>query len=347
MTADTETPSRLPLAGLRVIEMQAIGPVPFAGRVLATLGATVTVVKPPVDAGLGVPLPAEFDLLAHGKSIVVIDLKSAAGHERLMAELARSDVLIEGFRIGVLERLGLAPASLLAHAPRLVIGRLSGWGAAGPYAARAGHDINYLALAGVLHAVGTREAPAVPLNLIGDFGGGAMHLLVGVLALLVRRGIDQQGGVVESSILAGTLGLTPMFYGLLAAGQWIDTRAANLLDGGAPFYRCYATACGGQVAVGALEPKFYRELLGLLALDSVLQASQQYERASWPETAQRFAAAFAGRSRDDWAAAAEHLDACLAPVLSWAEAAAHPHNRANHWFADGEIGPQRALDFPL
>ena len=334
-----------PLAGLDVVELHAIGPVPFAGRVLASLGARVTRVSPPADPGLGVAVPPEHDLLNHGKQALHLNLKDDAGAAALRARLLTADVLLEGFRPGVLERLGLAPEALLTDNARLVVGRLSGWGAHGALAARAGHDINYLALAGVLHAIGTGAQPVPPLNLVADFGGGAMHLLVGVLARLVRRGMDGHGGMVETSILAGTHGLTPMFFGLIAAGQWRLDRADNLLDGAAPFYRCYATADGRQVAVGALEPKFYRELLDLLGLSGRLDARDQYRRDAWPHSTALFAEAIAARARDDWAAAAAGRDACLSPVLDFAEAAVHAHNRANDWFADGACGPRQVLRF--
>ena len=325
----------LPLAGLRVIEMHAIGPVPFAGMVLQQLGACVTRVSPPRDPGLGLMTPPAFDLLNLGKAVVALDLKQPADRQAMAMRLAAADVLLEGFRPGVLERLGLGPTALLARHPRLVIGRLSGWGDAGALAARAGHDINYLALTGVLAAVGKAEQPVPPMNLVADFGGGAMHLLVGVLARLVRRGMDGKGGVVTTSIAAGTVGLTPMFYGLLAAGQWRLQREANLLDGGAPFYRTYRCADGGFVAVGALEPKFYRELLEVTGLAGELDPADQYRESAWSAAVATFTARFAERSRDEWASAGLDRDCCLTPVLDFLEAAAHPHLLANRWFGDG------------
>ena len=324
----------LPLAGLKVIELHAIGPVPFAGQLLRTLGAEVTRVSPPNDPGLGVDMPAEYDLLNAGKQALHLDLKDPAGLSRLRELAAGADVLIEGFRPGVLERLGLAPDALLAGNPRLVIGRLSGWGSAGPLAPRAGHDINYLALAGVLQAIGPAETPVPPLNLVADFGGGAMHLLVGVLAKLVARSIGGRGGVVETSILAGTVGLTPMFYGMLAGGLWNLSRANNLLDGSVPFYRVYRCADGRFVAAGALEPKFYRELLDVTGLGGELDPKDQYRPKSWPAAIERFTARFAQKSRDEWAALAQDRDCCLSPVLDFAEAARHPHNAANRLFGD-------------
>lgn len=335
-----------PLRGLRVIELHAIGPVPYAGQILRGLGAQVERISPPSDPGLGVDLPAEFDLLNLGKTRMAIDLKSPTGIEAALSRIGQADVLIEGFRPGVLERLGLEPRGLLERNPRLVIGRLSGWGTRGALADRAGHDINYLALAGVLEAVGPADSPVPPLNLVADFGGGAMHLLLGVLSLLVRRSIDGQGGVVETSILAGTVGLTPMFYGMLAAGVWKLDRAENLLDGGAPFYRVYGCADGRFVAVGALEPKFYRNLLRLLALDDTIDATRQYDRTHWPETAQAIGRRLAERPRDEWALRAQGVDACLSPVLNFLEASTHPHNLSMGLFASDPFPmPAQTLRF--
>lgn len=335
----------LPLQGLRVIELHAIGPVPFAGMALRQLGATVIRVSPPSDPGLGLAIPPQFDFLNLDKQALALDLKRPEGQQVMAAQLAAADVLLEGFRPGVLERLGLPPHTLLARYPRLVIGRLSGWGDAGPLAARAGHDINYLALTGVLDTVGNADQPLPPMNLVADFGGGAMHLLAGVLAQLVRRGASGKGGVVTTSIAAGTVGLTPLVYGLLAAGQWQLRRQANLLDGGAPFYRTYRCADRRFVAVGALEPKFYRELLAVTGLAGTLDPAQQYQRETWPRMAVLLAARFAERGRDDWACAAADRDCCVTPVLNLSEAASHPQLLANGWFDHGasatEASPPR------
>ena len=298
--ADGGSSSPLPLSGLSVIELQAIGPVPFAGMLLRQLGATVTRVVAPIDPGLGVAIDPRFDLLNAGKGEQAIDLKSAEGRAALDAALAGTDVLIEGFRPGVLERLGLGPAELLARHRRLVIGRLSGWGDRGPLAPLAGHDINYLAIAGLLDCCGPAERPIPPMNLVADFGGGAMYLVTGVLARLGRRGIDGRGGLVDTSILAGTIGLSPLAYGLLAAGRWRLGREANLLDGQAPFYRTYACADGRFVAVGSLEPKFYRALLDLVGLSGTVDPATQYDESTWPALARLFAERFARRSRDEW-----------------------------------------------
>ncbi len=322
----------LPLTGLKVIELHAIGPVPFAGQILRSLGAEIVRVSPPVDPGLGTPAKAEFDLLNAGKRRLLVDLKSAPGMAELVRELTTADVLMEGFRPGVLERLNLAPASLLERFPRLVIGRLSGWGTHGELAERAGHDINYLALCGILNAIGTTQSPVPPLNVVGDFGGGAMHLLLGILAKLVQRGINGKGGTVESSILAGSVGLTPMFYGMVASGAWTLGREANILDGAAPFYRVYATEDKRHVAVGAIEAKFFRELLEVMELTEQVDARQQMSRTSWSATTEQFAKRFAELPRDEWARRAASRDCCLSPVLDFSEAAANGHNQANRLY---------------
>jgi alpha-methylacyl-CoA racemase len=324
------TLSDKPLEGLKVIELHAIGPVPFAGRLLQDLGATVTRISPPNDPGLGVAMDKNFDFLNIGKPVVKLDLKASKDHEQLLAQLAQADVLLEGFRPGVLERLNLAPEQLLASYPKLVIGRLSGWGSQGDLAARAGHDINYLAMSGLLNAIGKADSPHPPVNVVADFGGGAMHLVVGVLALLARRGITQKGGIAQTSILAGTVGLTPMFYGLLASGVWNLQRENNLLDGKLPFYCVYPTKDQKFVAVGALEAKFYAELLKLTGLAETLEPKHQYKASTWQSTKEKFAEVFVSKTRDEWAQLALNTDACVSPVLDFVEAAAHPHNQANH-----------------
>jgi alpha-methylacyl-CoA racemase len=338
--------AELPLHGLKVIELHAIGPVPFAGLMLRSMGAELTRVSPPADPGLGLAMDPAHDLLNAGKRLVTIDLKRGDGLDSLHALLAQADVVLEGFRPGVLERLGLAPAALLERHPRLVVGRLSGWGSRGALAARAGHDINYLALAGVLEAIGQAEVPVPPLNLVADFGGGAMHLLAGVLARLVRRGLDGRGGLVQTSILAGTVGLTPMFHGMIAGGLWSLARSTNLLDGAAPFYRVYRCADGRFVAVGSIEAKFYKALLELTGLDAHIDPADQYRRETWPATERALAERFAQRTRDEWARLAEPVDACLSPVLDFAEATRHPHNRANDLFREHPFPqPCRTIDF--
>ncbi len=348
--ADCSPPETIkPLQGFKVVELHAIGPVPFAGYILAQLGAQVIRVSPPSDPQLGVGVSARFDLLNSNKAAHALDLKSRQGLDALEVLLKDADLLLEGFRPGVLERLGLEPKTVLERHPRLVIGRLSGWGQQGIWADRAGHDINYLAVAGILHAIGPSQTPVVPLNLIGDFGGGTMHLLLGVLCALLQRSQSGRGMVVSTSILAASVGLTPMFYGLIAAGIWDLQRENNLLDGAAPFYRVYRCADDKYVAVGAIEAKFYRELLKLTGLEGKLDASKQHDRASWPASIKALAEAFAGKSRDQWASLAERLDACVAPVLDFIEASQYAHNRDNALYEQGEqqsfVRPGQVLGF--
>ncbi|MBE0595063.1 MAG: CoA transferase [Gemmatimonadales bacterium] len=334
-----------PLAGLRVVELHAIGPVPFAGMMLGNLGAEVLRISPPSDPSLGIGIDNKYDVFNNRKTPKHIDLKSDAGRAELLELLATADVMTEGFRPGVLERLGLAPADLAKTHPKLVIGRLSGWGNEGPYAARAGHDINYLGLSGILNAIG-KDEPIVPLNVVADFGGGAMTLLVGVLAKLVQRSITGRGGVASTSILAGTIGLSPMFHGMIAAGRWNLERCNNLLDGKLPFYRVYRTSDSRFMSVGALEAKFYAELLKMLGLEGEIDPARQFDENSFAATSARFAEVFATRTRDEWASLAEQCDACVAPVLDFKEAAAHPHNRANGWYvSDPFPHPRQVIDF--
>ncbi len=337
----------LPLSGLKILELHAIGPVPFAGMLLRSLGASVTRVSPPSDPALGVPMQSKYDLLNFGKNQIYIDMKSAEGMAQVHAQLAQADVLLEGFRPGVLERLGLAPADLLKRYPKLVVGRLSGFGSRGELAPRAGHDITYLAMCGILHAVGTSERPVPPLNLVADFGGGAMHLLLGVLSKVIQRGITGKGGVAETSILAGSVGLTPIFYGMSAAGRWnVKVREGNVLDGGVPYYRVYETKDKRFVAIGAIEAKFYLELLQVLGLEGEIDPAKQNDRSTHAATAARFAERIATKTRDEWAALCLPRDACMAPVLDYHEAAQHAHNLANDLYTDQPYPqPLRTIEF--
>ncbi|MQA03381.1 MAG: CoA transferase [Streptosporangiales bacterium] len=309
-----------PLAGLRVVELAGIGPCPHAAMVLADLGADVVRVERPDPTG------EHPDHLLRGRSsVVVADLKTADDRAHVMSLVARADVLLEGHRPGVTERLGLGPAECLAHNPRLVYGRMTGWGQDGPLAQRAGHDINYIARTGVLHAIGhAAERPAVPLNLLGDFGGGSMFLVTGVLAALWERERSGQGQVVDAAIVDGTSVLAQLVWAFRGAGAWRDDRAANLLDGGAPFYDTYACADGRWVAVGALEPKFYAQLLDGLGL-VVEELPEQMDRDGWPVLRQRFTEVFATRTRAEWDAVFAGTDACVTPVLTFAEAVADEH----------------------
>jgi alpha-methylacyl-CoA racemase len=311
---------------------------------LAELGADVVRVdRPGVGALIVDP---EKDALNRSRPSVAVDLKSPGGRDVLLRLLADADVLVEGLRPGVLERLGLGPDEALQRNPRLVYARMTGWGQDGPLAQRAGHDINYLGLTGALHAIGTADKPVVPLNIGADFGGGSMFLLVGILAALFERQTSGRGQVVDAAMVDGASSLVTMIYGLLGAGLWQDRRAANLLDGGAPFYDTYACADGRHVAVGALEPQFYAAFLEGLGITGTLPGGQ-YDVASWPEHRRRFAEAFASRPRDEWAAVFAGTDACVTPVLGLREAPAHPHLAARGTFVeqDGASRPAPAPRF--
>ena len=314
-----------PLAGLRVLEFEAIGPGPFAGMMLADMGADVLLVDRPTDAGLGLGRERRYDVMLRGRRSVTLDLKRADGAEAARRLADRADAVIEGFRPGVMERLWLGPEVLLARNERLVYGRMTGWGQSGPLAARAGHDINYIAMAGVLHAIGRAgEAPVPPLNLVGDFGGGGMLLAFGIACGLVEARHSGRGQVVDAAMIDGASLLATMFSGMLAAGRWQDTRGVNVLDTGAPWYDTYATSDGQHVAIGAIESKFYAELLERLGLDPA-SLPAQHDRSQWPRLRASFAERFATRSRDEWRAVFEGSDACFAPVLSFAEARRDAH----------------------
>jgi alpha-methylacyl-CoA racemase len=311
---------------------------------LAELGADVVRVDRPGGGGLIVD-PSQ-DALNRSRPSVAVDLKSPGGRDVLLRLLDAADVLVEGLRPGVLERLGVGPDEALARNPRLVYARMTGWGQDGPLAQRAGHDINYLGLTGALHAIGTADKPIPPLNVGADFGGGSMFLLVGILAALVERASSGRGQVVDAAMVDGASSLVTMIYGMLGAGLWQDRRAANLLDGGAPFYDTYVCADGRHVAVGALEPQFYAAFVEGLGLPDPLPGAQ-YDVAYWPEHRRRFAAAFASRPRDEWAAVFAGTDACVTPVLGLSEAPAHPHLAERGTFVeqDGTIQPAPAPRF--
>lgn len=325
-------PSGGPLAGLRVVELPAIGPIPFCGMQLADMGADVVRIDRLTAADLGIGISPRYDVLNRGKRSIALDLKQAGGRDIALRMATRADLLIEGFRPGVAERLGLGPTDCHARNRRLIYGRISGFGRSGPHATRAGHDIGYLALSGVLAATGPAAEPIPPLNLVGDFGGAAMALTAGLLGALYARGTDADGQVVDCSILGGATALTPMLHGLRAAGRWSLSRADNVLDGGAPYYRCYATQDAGFMAVGAIESRFYAALLERLGLAEELGVAAQNDRARWPEFSARIAAVFATRTREQWRAHFEGSDACCEPVLNLDEAPAHPQALANAAF---------------
>jgi alpha-methylacyl-CoA racemase len=336
-------PTNAPLSGVRVLEVAGIGPGPFAGMMLADMGADVIRIDRVSQVRLGADLDPGRDVLARGRRSVGLDLKQTEGVRAALALVEQADVLIEGFRPGVAERLGLGPERCLERNPRLVYGRMTGWGQDGPWADRAGHDIDYIALAGALRPVGpVGEPPPVPLNYVADFGGGGMLLAFGVVCALLERERSGAGQVVDAAMVDGTAALTAMFHGMLAMGLWTEEREANLLDGGAPFYRSYRCADGEFVAVGALEPQFYAELLRVLELDP--QEWPQHDPQLWADQAAALAEIFAGRSRDEWADAFEGTDACVAPVLSLTEAPHHPHLAARGTFVelDGLLQPAPA-----
>lgn len=308
-----------PIHGVRVVELGGIGPVPHASMLLADLGADVVSVRRPHTP------PGLDDALRRGTRFVEADLKDPGDRNAVLDLTARADAAIEGFRPGVAERLGIGPDHCLTRNPRLVYGRMTGWGQHGPRIADAGHDINYIGLTGVLHAIGPAATPPPPpLNLVGDFGGGSVFLVMGVLAALLERERSGAGQVVDAAIVDGTAALAQLIWSLRGSGVWTPGRAANLLDGGAPFYATYECADGQYVAVGALEPQFYAELLAGLGLaDADLPA--QLDRDGWPVLRARFARIFAERTRDEWARVFAGTDACVTPVLTFAEAAADEH----------------------
>ncbi|MEV0444834.1 CaiB/BaiF CoA-transferase family protein [Streptomyces spectabilis] len=320
-----------PLDGVRVVELAGIGPGPFAAMLLADLGADVVRVDRPGGAGLAVD-PA-YDLTNRNKRSVLVDLKAPGGAARVLDLAERADVLIEGYRPGVAERLGVGPEHCHARNPRLVYGRMTGWGQQGPLAPRAGHDIAYIAVTGTLGMIGAAdEPPTVPANLVGDYAGGSLYLVVGVLAALQHARAHGTGQVVDAAIVDGAAHLATMIHGMLAAGGWQDRRGANLLDGGCPFYGTYETADGGHMAVGALEQRFYDEFAELLDLKDV--AAARGDLARWGELRAAVAARFKTRTRAEWTAVFEDSDACVAPVLSLREAPRHPHLAARGTFTD-------------
>ena len=329
-----------PLTGLRVVEIASAAPAPFGCMVLADLGAEVLRIDRPASGRRAAD--QQLDPLVRGRRSVAMDLKAPGAAEVVRRLADRADVLVEGFRPGVMERLGLGPDKLLASNPCLVYARMTGWGQDGPLAARAGHDINYIAVAGALEAVGRAdERPLAPVNFLGDFGGGGMLLALGVLAALHERTRSGAGQVVDAAMVDGVALLTSQLHGMRAQGVWDDRRGTNLLDGGAPFYDTYLAADGGYMSVGALERRFYAQLLeGLGLTDAGLP--DQMDRAGWPQLRAAFARAFLTRTRSEWAAVFDHLDACVAPVLAPSEAPADPHMGARGAFVTIDGRPQPA-----
>ena len=336
-----------PLVGYKIIELAGIGPGPFCAMMLSDMGAEVVRVERIEPSGLGLPKEPTFDLLNRGRQSVAIDLRKKEGAETVLRLVEKADALIEGFRPGVTERLGIGPAECFFHNPKLVYGRMTGWGQEGPLAQAAGHDINYISLVGALHSIGREEeAPVPPLNLVGDFGGGGLFLAFGIVCGLLEASKSGQGQVVDSAMVDGAASLMTMFYGLRAMGIWTDQRGENLLDGGAHFYDVYQTADGRYISVGSIEPKFYDELLRLTGLEGK-RLPGQLDRTKWPEMREVLRAVFRTKTRDEWCAIMEGTDVCFAPVLSMEEAPKHPHNRARGTFVeiDGVIQPGPAPRF--
>ncbi len=336
---------RGPLADVRVVELAGIGPGPYAGMMLADMGADVIKVDRVGGGSELFPAPRSTEILDRGKRSIELDLKSDAGREVVLSLVAESDALIEGFRPGVTERLGVGPAEALAANPRLVYGRITGWGQLGPLADTAGHDIDYIAVAGALGSIGD-ESPVVPLNLVADFGGGGMFLVAGVLAGIVSARSSGVGTVVDAAMVDGVAHLMSMMHGGRAAGWWRSGRGLNVLDGSAPFYAVYETADGEHMAVGALEPKFFAELVRRLDLDAGW-CSRQYDPTAWPEMRDVFRVAFGANTRGEWIERFAGSDACVAPVMSMAEAVEHPHlaERGTFLDVDGVVQPAAAPRF--
>ncbi|MET0518951.1 MAG: CaiB/BaiF CoA-transferase family protein [Burkholderiaceae bacterium] len=328
------------LAGLRVLEMAGLGPAPFCAMLLADHGAEVVRIMRP-----GSRLDPN-DFSTRGRPSVCLDLREPAQAAQALALIGRADALIEGFRPGVMERLGLGPEPCLARNPRLVYGRMTGWGQSGPLASAAGHDINYIAISGALHAIGRAgDKPVPPLNYVGDFGGGAMLLAFGLLAALLETQRSGCGQVVDAAMTDGAALLSTFMYGYKAAGQWSNERGTNMLDGGAHFYDSYACADGKYIAIGAIEPQFYAELCQRCGLDDP-DFDAQMDAPAWPRLKDKLAAVFRTRTRGEWCALLEGSDACFAPVLDWDEAPAHPHNLARGSFFSAPGGPQQPAPAP-
>jgi len=336
-----------PLHGIKVIELAGIGPGPMACMLLADLGATVLRIDRPAPPELGIKRPARFNLLLRNRQLAHANLKDPAAAAQVLDLVAHADVLIEGYRPGVAERLGLGPDACLARNPGLVYGRMTGWGQDGPLAQAAGHDLNYVALTGVIHAIGRAgQPPSIPLALTGDMGGGALYLVMGILSALLERARSGQGQVVDAAVVDGAASLATLFYGLHAAGVWQDARGSNVLDSGAPFYDVYQCQDGHWISIGPIEGRFYAQLLQKLDLDPAT-CGEQNDRDAWPATKVRIAQRFSQKTRQAWCELLEGSDVCFAPVLSFAEAPHHPHIKARGTLldVDGVIQPAPAPRF--
>jgi alpha-methylacyl-CoA racemase len=336
-----------PLVGYKIIELAGIGPNPMCAMLLADMGAEVIRVDRLVDAGLGIALEPKYRLLDRSRRSIAVDLKSPAGVELVMQLIEQSDALIEGFRAGVTERLGLGPDDCFKRNQKLVYGRITGWGQDGPLAKVAGHDINYISLAGAAHAIGPADAPPPPpLNLVGDFGGGGAYLAIGVLAALLEAQKSGQGQVVDAAMIDGVASLMTAVYGMYASGIVTNDRGTNILDGGAHFYDAYETADGRYISIASIESKFYAELLELTGFEDPDHAAHR-NKAAWPDMGKKMAAMIKTKTRDEWCNILEGTDVCFAPVLDLAEAPQHPHNVARATFVevDGVTQPAPAPRF--
>ncbi|PCJ37214.1 MAG: carnitine dehydratase [Cellvibrionales bacterium] len=337
-----------PLTGLKVVELAGIGPAPMAAMMLSDMGAEVIRVDRLTASGLGIPMPKKFNFLGRGRKSIAVDLKNPDGIETLLDLIDKADIVLEGFRPGVMERLGMGPDVCLERNPKLVYGRVTGWGQEGPLSKSAGHDLNYIALSGALHAIGRSndEPPTPPLNLVGDFGGGTMFIVVGILAALHEVKNSGKGQVVDAGMVDGALSLMTSIYGMNAGGNQSDERASNILDSGAHFYNVYETRDGKYVSIGSIETKFYAMLLEKIGLDPD-SLPPQMERESWPAMKEKFKEIFLTKTRDEWCALMENTDICFAPVLSLAEAPNYPHNKERGSFVnvDGVMHPAPAPRF--
>lgn len=336
-----------PLHGIKIVELAGIGPGPMAAMLMADLGATVLRIDRTEAVDLGVGRPPKFDLLLRNRDLIRLDLKQPEHVEQVLQFVDSADGLIEGFRPGVTERLGLGPEVCLQRNPRLIYGRITGWGQTGPLAHAAGHDLNYIALTGIVHAIGRAgQAPSIPLALTGDFSGGALYLVIGMLAALLEARQSGQGQVIDAAIVDGSAAMATAFYGLHAAGLWNKQRGSNILDSGAPFYDLYECADGQWISIGPIEARFYAQLLQALDLDAQ-SLGAQHDRKAWPQAKLRIAQRFKTRSRAQWCELLEGSDVCFAPVLDFDEAPKHPHMRARSTFVqiDGVVQPAPAPRF--
>lgn len=336
-----------PLSGFKIVEIAGIGPGQFCGMLLADMGAQLVRIDRKSGADPGIAIPAKFNCMNRGRPSIGVDLKSRSGVDLVLKLCESADALFEGFRPGVMERLGLGPDECMARNGKLVYGRMTGWGQDGPLAGAVGHDGNYASLAGVIGAIGERDGPpSIPLNLTADFGGGGTYLAMGILAALLEASRSGKGQIVDAAMVDGAASLMTLFYGLHAAGLWQAQRGSNFLDGAAPFYRAYRTGDDNYIIVCAIEGKFFKALLESTGIEDI-QPAEQHDTSKWPQQIERFETVFASKTREEWRELLEGTDACFAPVLSLAEAPKHEHNRARKTFVDvdGVIQPAPAPRF--